>query len=136
MLTLVVGRRRPPTSRSGRDVGLRHVPNRSAFLSKVSRTELSKLCSAKGGCCGRFAGRFGVLEWFSARSRREDFAWNGGDVVSWLDCVFFAKVWCWLVSTVPWLVLVERQLDLSSVTARLRGSSCVVLSGLDTSVMN
>ncbi|MQM19363.1 hypothetical protein Taro_052367 [Colocasia esculenta] len=40
------------------------------------------------------------------------------------------QVWCWLVSTVPWLVLVERQLDLSSVTARLRGSSCVVLFGL------
>ena len=32
--------------------------------------------------------------------------------------------------------LVEWQLDLSSVTARLRGSSCVVLSGLDTGIMN
>ncbi|MQM19942.1 hypothetical protein Taro_052954 [Colocasia esculenta] len=31
------------------------------------------------------------------------------------------QVWCWLVSTVLWLVLVERQLDLSSVNARLRG---------------
>ncbi|MQL75353.1 hypothetical protein Taro_007728 [Colocasia esculenta] len=31
---------------------------------------------------------------------------------------------------------VERKLDLSSVTARLRGSSCVVLSGLDIDVMN
>ncbi|MQL68705.1 hypothetical protein Taro_001008 [Colocasia esculenta] len=30
--------------------------------------------------------------------------------------------WCWLVSTVSWLVVVERQLDLSSVAARLRGS--------------
>ncbi|MQL70249.1 hypothetical protein Taro_002567, partial [Colocasia esculenta] len=39
------------------------------------------------------------------------------------------QTWCWLVSTVPWLVVVERQLDLSSVTARLRGSSCAVLSG-------
>ncbi|MQM15456.1 hypothetical protein Taro_048403 [Colocasia esculenta] len=38
------------------------------------------------------------------------------------------RLWCWLVSTVLWLVVVERQLDLSSVTARLRGSSCVVLS--------
>ncbi|MQM14239.1 hypothetical protein Taro_047169 [Colocasia esculenta] len=48
------------------------------------------------------------------------------------------QVWCWLVSTVLWLycVVVERQLDLSSVTARLRGSSCVVLFGLDTDVMN
>ncbi|MQM23336.1 hypothetical protein Taro_056400 [Colocasia esculenta] len=33
------------------------------------------------------------------------------------------QVWCWLVSTVLWLVLVERQLDLSSLTARLRGPS-------------
>ncbi|MQL87608.1 hypothetical protein Taro_020149 [Colocasia esculenta] len=32
--------------------------------------------------------------------------------------------------------VVELQLDLSSVTARLRGSSCVVLFGLDTGVMN
>ncbi|MQM23480.1 hypothetical protein Taro_056544, partial [Colocasia esculenta] len=37
------------------------------------------------------------------------------------------EVWCWLVSTVVSLVLVERQLDLSSVTVRLRG---VVLVGL------
>ncbi|MQL98911.1 hypothetical protein Taro_031627 [Colocasia esculenta] len=29
--------------------------------------------------------------------------------------------WCWLVSTVSWLVLVERQLDLSFEVARLRG---------------
>ncbi|MQL78432.1 hypothetical protein Taro_010871 [Colocasia esculenta] len=29
--------------------------------------------------------------------------------------------WCWLASIVSWLVLVERQLDLSSVAARLRG---------------
>ncbi|MQL83440.1 hypothetical protein Taro_015943 [Colocasia esculenta] len=40
------------------------------------------------------------------------------------------QVWCWLISTVLWLVVVERQLDLSSMTARLRGGSCVVLSGL------
>ncbi|MQL92147.1 hypothetical protein Taro_024766 [Colocasia esculenta] len=33
------------------------------------------------------------------------------------------QVWCWLVSTIlwPYCVVVERQLDLSSVTARLRG---------------
>ncbi|MQM12029.1 hypothetical protein Taro_044939 [Colocasia esculenta] len=31
------------------------------------------------------------------------------------------QVWCWLVSTVVCLVLVERQLDLSSVATRLRG---------------
>ncbi|MQM20498.1 hypothetical protein Taro_053519 [Colocasia esculenta] len=40
------------------------------------------------------------------------------------------QVWCWLVSTVLWLMVVEQQLDLSSVTTRLRGGSCVVLSGL------
>ncbi|MQM17708.1 hypothetical protein Taro_050683 [Colocasia esculenta] len=39
------------------------------------------------------------------------------------------QVWCWLVSNVLWLVVVERQLDLSFVTVRLRGGSCVVLSG-------
>ncbi|MQL80542.1 hypothetical protein Taro_012989, partial [Colocasia esculenta] len=32
------------------------------------------------------------------------------------------QVWCWLVSTILWLVLVERLLDLSSVTARLTGT--------------
>ncbi|MQL96940.1 hypothetical protein Taro_029618 [Colocasia esculenta] len=32
--------------------------------------------------------------------------------------------------------LVERQLDLSSVTARLRGCSCVVLSGLDIGLIS
>ncbi|MQM17012.1 hypothetical protein Taro_049978 [Colocasia esculenta] len=46
------------------------------------------------------------------------------------------QVWCWLVSTVLWFMVVERQLDLSSVTARLRGGSCAVLSGLDTGIMN
>ncbi|MQM11185.1 hypothetical protein Taro_044088 [Colocasia esculenta] len=42
------------------------------------------------------------------------------------------QVWCWLASTIlwPYCVVVEGQLDLSSVTARLRGSSCVVLSRL------
>ncbi|MQL92075.1 hypothetical protein Taro_024690 [Colocasia esculenta] len=41
------------------------------------------------------------------------------------------QVWCWLVSTVLWLVLMEQQLDLSSMTARLRG---VVLVGLHYSL--
>ncbi|MQM07392.1 hypothetical protein Taro_040233 [Colocasia esculenta] len=40
------------------------------------------------------------------------------------------QVWCWLVSTILWLVLVERQLDLLSLTARLR----VVCSGGGTIV--
>ncbi|MQL74996.1 hypothetical protein Taro_007366 [Colocasia esculenta] len=30
--------------------------------------------------------------------------------------------WCWLDSTVSWFVVVGRQLDLSSVAVRLRGS--------------
>ncbi|MQL98123.1 hypothetical protein Taro_030819 [Colocasia esculenta] len=37
--------------------------------------------------------------------------------------------WYWLDSTVSWLVLVERQLDLSSVAARLRGSSVWFVRG-------
>ncbi|MQM07624.1 hypothetical protein Taro_040466 [Colocasia esculenta] len=41
-----------------------------------------------------------------------------------------------LHSSLALLVVVERQLDLTSVTTRLRGSSCVVLSRLDTGVMN
>ncbi|MQL71823.1 hypothetical protein Taro_004178 [Colocasia esculenta] len=41
-----------------------------------------------------------------------------------------------LHSSLSLLVVVERQLDLTSVTGRLRGSSCAVLSGLDTDVMN
>ncbi|MQM21620.1 hypothetical protein Taro_054663, partial [Colocasia esculenta] len=91
-------------------------------------------------------GRFGILEWVLARSHLEDVAWSGGDTVPCSVCTFFMKewacrvcdlqVWCWLVSTVLCLVLVERQLEISSVTTRLRGSSCVVLSGLDAGVMN
>ncbi|MQM16244.1 hypothetical protein Taro_049200, partial [Colocasia esculenta] len=48
------------------------------------------------------------------------------------------QVWCWLISTVlwPYYVVVEQPLDLSSLTARLKSSSCVVLSGLDASIMN
>ncbi|MQM04128.1 hypothetical protein Taro_036920 [Colocasia esculenta] len=33
------------------------------------------------------------------------------------------RLWCWVVSTVVWLLLVERHLDLSSVAARLRGET-------------
>ncbi|MQL97169.1 hypothetical protein Taro_029855 [Colocasia esculenta] len=47
--------------------------------------------------------------------------------LSWFLCEYRStgflseKVWCWLVSTVLWLycVVMEQQLDLSSVTARL-----------------
>ncbi|MQM11747.1 hypothetical protein Taro_044656 [Colocasia esculenta] len=41
-----------------------------------------------------------------------------------------------LVSLLFDFFLVERQLDLSSVTARLRGCSCVVLSGLDIGLIS
>ncbi|MQM22197.1 hypothetical protein Taro_055246, partial [Colocasia esculenta] len=41
------------------------------------------------------------------------------------------QVWCWLGSTVLWFVTVKQQLDLSSMTARLRGGSCVVLSRVE-----
>ncbi|MQM08443.1 hypothetical protein Taro_041301 [Colocasia esculenta] len=82
-----------PKALTGHDVGLHCVPNHSAFLSKVGRTELNKLCSARGGCCGGFAGRFGVLEWFSVRSHREDVAWSGGDAVPCVVCMLFVKVY-------------------------------------------
>ncbi|MQL90895.1 hypothetical protein Taro_023497 [Colocasia esculenta] len=46
------------------------------------------------------------------------------------------RLW-WLVGLhYSWLVVVERQLDLSSVTVRLRGSSCALLSELNNGVMN
>ncbi|MQM01694.1 hypothetical protein Taro_034452 [Colocasia esculenta] len=42
------------------------------------------------------------------------------------------QVWCWLVSTVLWLVILERQLDLSFVIARLRGTNISSKSSVDT----
>ncbi|MQL86735.1 hypothetical protein Taro_019269 [Colocasia esculenta] len=211
MLTSTLRRRRPTLLRSARDGGVRRILNCTQFITQVIQIELSTLCLARGrSCCGDL-GRFGISEWFSERSRHEDIAWSGGDAVSWVVCVFFAKrlfrntslvgyprfcvsqarvfvvlgvcpgtlyivevcvvfldtlthvfelyvwlrerwqrgsdlelrpeslevpgmglqlcglqVWCWLVSTVLWFVLVERQLDLSSVTARLRGGTVVL----------
>ncbi|MQM19714.1 hypothetical protein Taro_052725 [Colocasia esculenta] len=52
-----------------------------------------------------------------------------------VGCVTY-RLWRLVSLHCSWLVVVERQLDLSSVTARLRGSSCALLSGLDTGVMN
>ncbi|MQM12421.1 hypothetical protein Taro_045338, partial [Colocasia esculenta] len=74
-------------------------------------------------------GRFGLLEEFLARSRSEDVAWSGGDTVSWMVFAFFTEVWCWLVSTVLWFVLVERQLDLSSLTVCPGVGTVVVVVG-------
>ncbi|MQL95811.1 hypothetical protein Taro_028483 [Colocasia esculenta] len=51
---------------------------------------------------------------------------SGRDSLSrYLCCT--VEVWCWLVSTVLWLMLVERQLDLSFVTVRLRESDSLEL---------
>ncbi|MQM13526.1 hypothetical protein Taro_046451, partial [Colocasia esculenta] len=44
-----------------------------------------------------------------------------GQCQAWACGVCDLHVWCWLVSTVLWLVVVERQFDLTFVTARLRG---------------
>ncbi|MQM06501.1 hypothetical protein Taro_039325 [Colocasia esculenta] len=71
----------------------------------------------QGKVLWRFSGRFVGLVVFLACSHRKDLAWSGGNVEKVLFFVFFAE----LVSRVVWLVLVERQLDLSSVAARLRG---------------
>ncbi|MQM22762.1 hypothetical protein Taro_055820, partial [Colocasia esculenta] len=54
---------------------------------------------------------FGPRQWVACET------WSLG---SGLSVRLEIKVACWLVSTLLWLVLVERQLDLSSVTARLR----------------
>ncbi|MQM08362.1 hypothetical protein Taro_041214, partial [Colocasia esculenta] len=163
LLTSALGRRQPPTSRLGRDGGLRRIPNCDAFLRKVGQTELPQALLGQERLLQWFFGRLGVLVSFSAWSRREDVLRSGGNAGLWLFFMFFAKGneknmkngfkhqftgfmgeirelgpeslkvtgmglrqcgpqgWCWLVSTVCWLVLVERQLDLTSVVARLRG---------------
>ncbi|MQL84654.1 hypothetical protein Taro_017166, partial [Colocasia esculenta] len=87
-------------------------------IGKFGQTELGQALLGQEGLLWSSLGRFGLLEEVLVHSHREDVAWSGGDVVPCSVCVFFVK------------------LDLSSVTAILRGSSCVVLSGLDTSVMN
>ncbi|MQM01585.1 hypothetical protein Taro_034340 [Colocasia esculenta] len=48
---------------------------------KLSRSEQGRLCSTQGRSCYGCSGRFGVSVEFSSRSRREDVAWSGGDVV-------------------------------------------------------
>ncbi|MQL92161.1 hypothetical protein Taro_024779 [Colocasia esculenta] len=47
----------------------------------VGRTELSQALLIRERSCRRFFGRFGVPVRCSTRSRREDVAWSGGDVV-------------------------------------------------------
>ncbi|MQM18146.1 hypothetical protein Taro_051133 [Colocasia esculenta] len=93
-----LGRRRPPTSRSGHDAGLHRIPNRCAFLKRVGRTELWQALLGQGrSCCGS-SGRFDVLAWISVHPRREDVVWNGGDTVPCSVFAFFSEV-CPGVST-------------------------------------
>ncbi|MQM21156.1 hypothetical protein Taro_054190, partial [Colocasia esculenta] len=74
---------------------------------------------ASGGSCGAGTTR----GWHPERGRAVDeevLAFFGFFQLAWTCGVCDLQVWCWLVSTVLWIVVVERQLDLSSVTARLR----------------
>ncbi|MQM08272.1 hypothetical protein Taro_041125 [Colocasia esculenta] len=59
LLTSTVGRRRPPMSRSCHGSRVHRVLNCEVLLAEFDRTELSKLCSARKGCCGGFLGAFG-----------------------------------------------------------------------------
>ncbi|MQL74447.1 hypothetical protein Taro_006809 [Colocasia esculenta] len=54
LLTSGVGRRRPPTSRLGRDVGLRRVLNHCVVFKNPDRTELPQARLDQGSCCGVF----------------------------------------------------------------------------------
>ncbi|MQM14977.1 hypothetical protein Taro_047913, partial [Colocasia esculenta] len=86
-----------------------------------------------------FWGDFGCLTACSAWFRREEVLQSAGNIQTALDSCFLywltvgfsclkglglqqcgLQVWCWFVSTVLDPVEVERQLDLSSVAARLR----------------
>ncbi|MQL92146.1 hypothetical protein Taro_024767 [Colocasia esculenta] len=152
LLTSTMGRRRPSPSRLGCDSRVRRIPKCDAFLRKVGRAELRKLCSAREEFLRMFLGNWGFWRsfWHALATKMSHGAGEmpGCDrsscslrrelgpeslKVSGMDLQMCGlQVWCWLVYTVlwPYCVVVEWQLDLSSVTARLRGSSCVVLSGL------
>ncbi|MQL73038.1 hypothetical protein Taro_005380, partial [Colocasia esculenta] len=70
---------------------------------------------ASGAWTCRRRGVSGVLWASSAELRPESLKVSSKDLQ-----LCGLQVWCWSVSTVPWLVAVEWQFDLSSVTARLR----------------
>ncbi|MQM01255.1 hypothetical protein Taro_034004 [Colocasia esculenta] len=89
LLTSGVGRRRPPTSCSGRDV-----LNRCAVFKNPGRIELPQALPTRGRLLWGFSKRFKVLEVFLARSRREDVAWSGRDAVQSVVFAFFVKVGC------------------------------------------
>ncbi|MQM14910.1 hypothetical protein Taro_047847 [Colocasia esculenta] len=108
LLTSGMGRRRPNLSRQGRNGKVRRDPNRCAIFKHAGRTELSQALLDQGrSCCGS-VGQFGISAEFSSRFRREDVARSGGNAAPCMDCAFFVK------------------LDLTSVTARLRGGGTVV----------
>ncbi|MQM19031.1 hypothetical protein Taro_052031, partial [Colocasia esculenta] len=98
--------------------------------------EQGKLCSAKGRLLRGFAGRFNGLAVVLAWSCREDVVRSGGNA-GIFDVHGFGK-WCigscsalcgglvGLHSSLALLVVVERQLDLTSVAARLR--VCLVVA--------
>ncbi|MQL70917.1 hypothetical protein Taro_003272 [Colocasia esculenta] len=65
LLTSGVGRRRPPTSRSSRDVGLRRVLNRCAIFKNPGRTELPQALLDQGGAAAGFPGD--LRSWWSSR---------------------------------------------------------------------
>ncbi|MQM19900.1 hypothetical protein Taro_052912 [Colocasia esculenta] len=92
ILTSTLRRQCPTLSRLGRDGGACRVLNCDAFLCKVGRTELSQALLGQGRLLRQISGRFGISEWFSVGSHREDIAWSEEDVVPWVVCVFFAKV--------------------------------------------
>ncbi|MQL96969.1 hypothetical protein Taro_029648 [Colocasia esculenta] len=92
LLTSGVRRRRPSTSRLGRDVDQRRVLNRSAFLKNRGRTELSQALLDQGELLQGSSGQFEVLEVRGACSYREDAVWSGGNAEGSPVFVFFMKV--------------------------------------------
>ncbi|MQM05513.1 hypothetical protein Taro_038317 [Colocasia esculenta] len=93
-------------------------PTAVHFLCCLGLAELQPVLLGQENKLRRFTGRFGGLKVFLACSRHEDLVWSGGNAEYSLFFAFSAM----LVSTVVWLILVKRQLDLSSVAARLRGT--------------
>ncbi|MQL89233.1 hypothetical protein Taro_021805 [Colocasia esculenta] len=87
----VVGRRRPPTSRSGRDVGLRRVPNRCAFLKGFSPNRAGEALLGHGELLQGSSERFEVLEVRGTCSLHEDVAWSGGNAERSPVFTFVAK---------------------------------------------
>ncbi|MQL93846.1 hypothetical protein Taro_026491 [Colocasia esculenta] len=91
LLTSGVGRRRPPTSRSGRDVGLHRVLNRCPVFKNLDRTELSQALLDQGELLWGSSDQFEVLEVRGACSRGVDVAWSGGNAERSSVFAFFAK---------------------------------------------